>query len=573
MNLPGLLLWVFAETVVLTGIQSASHGMGSRGRASRSWWGHVHAGLGEVAALFAGVDESARKGRTMGRVVELGPMAGPAASQVLTLLALRRHFGGTHQFTSEKGLSQLRIMLAAALVAAPLPVLAQAVPAGAIDGVFERWTATGSPGCAVGVSRGGLPIIQRAYGMADLEHAIANDTETIFEAGSVSKQFTAAAVVLLSLDGALGLNDDVRKYVPEIPDYGHTITIRHLLTHTSGLRDWGSVADIAGWGRELRTHTHDHVIDILSRQRALNFTPGQEYSYSNSGYNLLAVIVARVSGMSFADFSRTRIFQPLGLDHTQWRDDYQRIVPGRSSAYDLRDDGWYIDRPIENVHGNGGLLTTVGDLLKWNDALASGAGPLGGAPFVAAMHDRGTLNDGSRISYAAGLDIGALDGLPEVSHTGSTSGYRAFLAHYPEQKIGVAILCNAGNVSPGQVGERVARIVLDRPAAPASASARSDDGSVPPAAPPKLDGAALRAIAGEYYSPDVETTLKVTVEDGELVLHRRPATRVKLVAVEKDLFAAGPLGRIRLIRDRNGAVTHLSVQQSRVYDLRFDRVR
>ena len=285
------------------------------------------------------------------------------------------------------------------------------------------------------------------------------------------------------------------------------------------------------------------------------------------------MIVARVSGMSFADFSRTRIFQPLGLDHTQWRDDYLRIVPGRSSAYDLRDDGWFIDRPIENVHGNGGLLTTVGDLLRWNDALRLGRPERSAArPSWRRCTTVARSTTGVASATRRGWTSAALDGLPEVSHTGSTAGYRAFLAHYPEQKVGVAILCNAGNVSPGQVGERVARIVLDRPAAPTTASARSGDGAERPA-PPKFDGAALRSIAGEYYSPDVETTLKVTVEDGELVLHRRPATRVKLVAVERDLFAAGPLGRIRLVRDRKGAVTHLSVQQSRVYDLRFDRMR
>src|SRR5690606_25352581 len=236
-------------------------------------------------------------------------------------------------------------------------------------------------------TRDGHDVLSRAYGMADLEHDIRNSPGTIFEAGSVSKQFTAAAILLLVEDGVLSLDDDVRKYVPELPDYGHTITLRHLLTHTSGLRDWGAVAAIAGWGRNVRTHTHDHVVDILSRQRALNFTPGAEYSYSNSGYNLLAVIVDRTSGMSFADFSRTRIFEPLGMTHTQWRDDYTRIVKGRSSAYGFEGGEWVIDRPIENVHGNGGLLTTVADLLTWNQALTTGA--IGGARFGEMMVERG----------------------------------------------------------------------------------------------------------------------------------------------------------------------------------------
>jgi CubicO group peptidase (beta-lactamase class C family) len=206
-----------------------------------------------------------------------------------------------------------------------------------VDALFQPWDSDGTPGCAVAAQIHGDPVLARAYGMADLEHGVANAPTTIFEAGSVSKQFTAAAVVLLALDGALSLDDDVRRFVPELPDYGTPITIRHLLNHTSGLRDWGAVAALSGWGRSDRTHDHDHVLDILTRQSALNYTPGQAYSYTNSGYNMLAIIVARVSGQPFADFSRQRIFEPLGLATTQWRDDYRRIVPGRAAAYALRD--------------------------------------------------------------------------------------------------------------------------------------------------------------------------------------------------------------------------------------------
>ena len=160
-----------------------------------------------------------------------------------------------------------------------------------VDEIFAPWTSPSSPGCAVGVALDGLTVFERAYGMDDLEHGIPNKPETIFEGGSVSKQFTAAAIMLLALDGQLSLEDDIRKYVPEVPNYGPTITLRHLMTHTSGLRDWGSVAGISGWGRAQRSHNHDHVLDIVSRQSAANFDPGHEYSYSNTGYKLLAVVV------------------------------------------------------------------------------------------------------------------------------------------------------------------------------------------------------------------------------------------------------------------------------------------
>lgn len=465
-------------------------------------------------------------------------------------------------------------LLAAALAVAADAALAQQPLdlTGHVDAVFAEWDRADSPGCAAGIARDGRPILLRAWGMAELEHDIANTPATIFEAGSVSKQFTAAAVVLLALDGALSLDDDVRKHVPELPDYGDTITIRHLLTHTSGLRDWGSVAAIGGWGRGVRTHTHEHVLDILSRQRALNFRPGAEYSYSNSGYNLLAIIVDRVSGIPFAEFSRSRIFEPLGMTNTQWRDDYRRIVKGRSSAYSRSDSTWIINRPIENVHGNGGLLTTVSDLLKWNDALSSGA--LGGPEFVELMHRRGVLNDERSIDYASGLFIGSLDDVPEVSHTGSTAGYRAFLARYPDQRLDIAVLCNAANVNPGRTGRSIARLMLrGTAAAPVAVSDESPPRQPDRPEPPVYDAAALQAFAGEYYSLDTETSLRVVVEGNGVAVLRRPADRFQLRPLEPDLFSAGSLGRIRFIRDADGRVEQLSVQQSRVYDLRFERVR
>ena len=349
------------------------------------------------------------------------------------------------------------LVLIAALV--PVPVLHGQTPQDRTDALFEQWDLSTSPGCAVGVDRAGEPVLRRAYGMADLEWNMPNEPETIFENGSVSKQFTAGAIVLLALDGKLSLEDDVREYIHELPDYPETITLRHMLNHTSGLRDWGSVAGLSGWGRAQRTHSQRHVIDILSRQSALNFTPGHEYSYSNSGYNLLAIIVSRVSGMSFAEFSQQRIFGPLGMTRTQWRDDYTRIVPGRSAAYTANRDGSFsINRPIENVHGNGGLLTTVGDLLKWNRSLDEAS--LAGPEFVEMMETQGVLNDGRTIAYALGLSVGESHGLRTVSHGGATSGYRAGLVRFPDEELGVAVLCNVTNANAMGLTMDVAEIHL-----------------------------------------------------------------------------------------------------------------
>jgi CubicO group peptidase (beta-lactamase class C family) len=300
-------------------------------------------------------------------------------------------------------MSHRLLVTAATAVIVALPSRLTAQPAARditlVKHVFARWDSTTGPGCSVGIDRAGQPRYTRAFGEADLEYDIPNKPETIFEAGSISKQFTAAATVLLALDGKLKLEDDVRKYVPELPAYERPITIRHLLNHTSGLRDWGEVAALAGWPRETRVHTHDHVLDILSRQRALNYPPGDKYSYTNSGYNLLAIIVSRVSGQPFATFSRERLFKPLGLTSTQWRDDFRRIVKGRAQAYMRPNSGqWQLEMPFENVHGNGGLLTTVSDLLTWTAMLEHPTPQW--KPMVDSMHVRGRLTNGDTIDYA-----------------------------------------------------------------------------------------------------------------------------------------------------------------------------
>lgn len=462
---------------------------------------------------------------------------------------------------------KLHTFLAAIVcTAAPVRIAAQQVDRTArVDSIFAQWNSPASPGCAVGVDDGGDSPFLRAYGMADLEHDIRNTPATIFEAGSVSKQFTAAAVMLLALDGRLSLDDDVRKYIPEVPQYEWPITIRHMLTHTSGLRDWGSVAALSGWPRGSRVHTHDHVLDIVSRQSALNFRPGHEYSYSNTGYNLLAILVDRVSDMPFAEFTRTRIFEPLGMTHTQWRDDYRRIVKGRAQAYALQGGTFVLDMPFENVHGNGGLLTTVGDLLTWNASLETGA--LGGPRLLEMMHDVGVLNDGSRITYAAGLMVDEYRGTREISHTGSTAGYRAFLARYPEHELSIALLCNVGNAAPGPLGHRIADVFLP----PSAVAAEAPANDVPAAGTTPFRPERLSDYAGTYHSDDAESTLTIEVARDQLIARMRPARRIALRPAEQDVFVA-PLGTIRFIRNAAGEVVELSIRQARVYDMRYRRI-
>jgi CubicO group peptidase (beta-lactamase class C family) len=317
----------------------------------------------------------------------------------------------------------------------------------AVDKIAKTITLP-APGCAVGVSLNGETVFEKALGLAEMEHNIPNTPQTIFESGSVAKQFTAAAVVLLAQEGKLSLDDPVKKYIPELPDYGAPLTIRHILNHTAGLRDWGSVMALTGAGRGDRVITQDLALDVIVHQKALDFTPGAEYSYSNSGYQLAAIIVERVSKQKFADFVGERLFKPLGMKNSTWRDDYRRLVPGRAQAYsrDGNNAPWRLNMPFMNVYGNGGMLTTVGDWLKWNAMLDSRSL---GAPLVEALETQGVLNDGRKINYALGLEISKYRGLREVSHGGSTAGYQTFLARYPDKKVSVAVLCNGTSPSAG----------------------------------------------------------------------------------------------------------------------------
>ena len=459
------------------------------------------------------------------------------------------------------------IALAAAITLSATLLAAQSAPdaTAKVDALFSRWTPQ-TPGCAVGVAKSGASILEKAYGMADLEHDIPNRPDTIFEAGSVSKQFTAAAVLLLAKDGKLSLDDPVRTHVPELPDYGAPLTIRHMLHHTSGLRDWGEVAAIAGWPRTTRAHTHAHALDIISRQRALNFPSGTQYSYSNSGYNLAAIIVSRVSGKTFAEFSRERIFAPLGMTRTSWRDDHTRIVKNRAIAYSPGDESFRMNMPFEDVHGNGGLLTTVGDLLKWNENFV--APRVGDADFVKLQQEPGKFNDGKAGDYAMGLVVGSYKGLPEISHSGSTAGYRAHLTRFPQQHLSVAVLCNVSSGNATQYAMRVAELYLAGSLRDTTTATETNRPSRQ-VAEFKVDQD-LAAYVGRYYSDEAEVVYEVALDGDALVVKRRPDTVIRLRPTGKDEFA-GPGPSFRFIRDAAGKVHELSLRGSRVFDLRFTR--
>ncbi|MET0758829.1 MAG: serine hydrolase domain-containing protein [Flavobacterium sp.] len=297
-----------------------------------------------------------------------------------------------------------------------------------------------NPGAQLSIKRNGEIIFSKAYGMADLEHNIPLTLTSKTEAGSVSKQFTAAAILLLEQQGKLSLNDDVRKYIPELPDYGNVISLEQMMHHTSGLRDWGAVVELAGWGRSTKNYTNDDALEIVANQKQLNNIPGAEYIYSNSNYNLLAIIVQRVSEQSLAEFTKQHIFIPAGMTNTEWRDNHNRIVKNRAIAYRLTKDAHETLMPNEDAYGSGGLLTTTEDLLKWNDFYQSGK--LGTPSLLSKQTKTEAFNNGKMNDYGAGLHIQKFRGQNHVQHSGATAGYRAMLEIFPDINLSIAFLSN-----------------------------------------------------------------------------------------------------------------------------------
>jgi CubicO group peptidase (beta-lactamase class C family) len=396
-----------------------------------------------------------------------------------------------------------------------------------VDRAFATLGGPDAPGCAVGLSENGKPVLTRAYGMANLEYGVPNTPETIFESGSVAKQFTAAAMVLLAQDGKLSLDDDIRKYLPEVPDFRKKITIRNLLTHTSGLRDQWGLLSLKGSPPGSQVHSFDTILDLVSHQRALNFDPGAEYLYSNTGYTLAAIIVQRVSGQPFPTFTQRRLFGPLGMTNTRWRDDYTAVVKGRATAYSgTPARGFHTEMPFTNVIGNGGLLTTVGDLLKWNAFLDAPPATVGGRALVQAMETPMTFNNGRKSGYALGLSVATRDGIREVTHGGATAGYRTWLARFPTRRTSVAVLCNVASANATSLGNQAVSAIMPRPAA-AVASADTIT----------LTDDDLARYTGLFRASGSESLIRTVARNGKLVTELPFASTP--VPVSSDRFRLG----------------------------------
>jgi CubicO group peptidase (beta-lactamase class C family) len=370
-----------------------------------------------------------------------------------------------------------------------------------IDSVFTAYSTGNVPGCAVSVTRNGALVYARGYGMASLEQQVPITPRTVFDLGSVSKQFTATSVLLLQLDGKLSLDDDVRKYLPELPNLGARVTLRHLLTHTSGWRDYNDLLVIDG--RDERDHTTDRdAWDSLKRQRALNFAPGSTYRYSNTGYFLLGQVVKRVAGATLAQFAQARIFTPLGMTQTRYLDDTRTVVPGRATAYTPADSGYQVEMSNWDQLGDGAVQSTVEDLAKWEANFTSGT--VGGPPLRALLTTHGRLNSGAVIAYTAGLGESVHRGVQTIAHGGAWAGYRAGLMHFPTARVGVLLTCNRADAETDALGYGVAETLI----------------SFTPRLPVRTQAGAK--LGGLYVSDATGTSFTLTMRGDTLLLGEGP---------------------------------------------------
>jgi CubicO group peptidase (beta-lactamase class C family) len=381
-------------------------------------------------------------------------------------------------------------------------------PSEQVDKLFEKMDRTISPGCAVAAMRDGKILYQRGYGMADLDHNVPITAETVFHVASMSKQFTAAAIVMLAQERKLSLDDEVRKYVPELPDFGAPVTLRQLVYHTSGLRDQWELLGLAGWRYSLDLITDDDVLSIMSRQKDLNFPPGSKHMYSNTNYTLLAQVVKRVSGQSFREFTTSRIFQPLGMRNTHFRDDHAEIVKNMAYGYVPAKDTFRISITNFDTVGATSLLTTIEDLALWDENFYNPR--VGGPEMIRQMLERGKLSDGEQLDYAFGLVIGKHRGLATVDHAGGDAGYRSDMIRFPDQHFTAVCLCNRADSNPSELTLQVAEIYLAKEMTAAD-KVGAGSGKTVQLAPEKL-----AAKVGTYIKAEGGQTLSITLKDDKL---------------------------------------------------------
>ena len=448
-----------------------------------------------------------------------------------------------------------------------------------VDAIFAD-LAGDRPGAAVGVLWNGEVVHRAGYGTAHLDHGIPITPGTVFDIASISKQFGAMAALLLESEGNLDLDADVRGYVPELPDFGVPITARQLIHHTGGIRDWPHAMALGGIGFT-DVISFEKILRMLYHQQAINFEPGSEYAYSNTGYNLLARVIEVQSGMTFRGYTESRVFGPLGMTRTHFSDDYLEVVPGRAESYtpiaggegegDGQDggDGGFQRLPNQlTALASSSLHTSIDDFIRWMRNYETGQ--VGGEEMLRTMMRPGVLTGGDTLDYAHGLSVGDYRGLPTFGHGGSWVGYRTNFTSFPEQNLSVAVFCNVSDCDPAGRARRVAEVFIGDLMGPEPEASEPE----PDAEGPSLTAEQLREYAGSYRSPELDSTYDLEVDaEGRLVAgHWRNDPSV-LSPTGDDEFAGDQwfLPEVRFVRDGAGRVSGFTVTGTRVRDLIFER--
>jgi CubicO group peptidase (beta-lactamase class C family) len=388
-----------------------------------------------------------------------------------------------------------------------------------VDKLFSQWDKHDSPGAAIAVLKEGKIIYRNGYGESQLEYNIPITPSTIFHVASVSKQFTAFSIVMLADQGKLSLDDDIHQHIPEAPDFGDTITIRHLIHHTSGLRDQWELLAMAGWRLD-DVITKEHILTAVRNQEELNFKPGDEYLYCNTGYTLLAEIVARVTGQPFPEWTQENLFQLLGMANTHFHDNHRMIVKNRAYSYAPLEDGGFEKRVLSYANvGATSLFTTVEDLSRWADNFFTKK--VGGPQVIAQMEEQGVLNSGKKIDYASGVSIGKYRGLKTISHSGGDAGFRSHLILFPDQKFAVAVLSNCGNINTGRLARQTSEVFLRDIMEEEPAESKTSERKVA-----AIPSSVLEVYEGKYELEDGNTM--IITKEGDRLMAEHPAAPEKI---------------------------------------------
>lgn len=415
-----------------------------------------------------------------------------------------------------------------------------------IDSLFIRWNNPNSPGCAIGIVRNDSLIYAKGYGSANLEYAIPNTPETIFHTASVSKQFSAYAIVLLAKQGKLHLDDDIHKYLPWFPDLKEKITIRHLLNHTSGIRDQWQLLAISGTRLD-DVITQDHIVKLLSKQQALSFKPGEQYSYSNSGFTMLAEIVKSVTGQTLRQFTDSAIFKPLDMKNTHFHDDYTEIVKNRSYSYGRKDNTHFTNSILSYSNaGATSLFTNVNDMAKW--MMNFYIPKAGTQKDIEQLTQKGKLNNSKELSYALGIAVNTYKGWKQYSHSGGDAGYRTYITVFPDRKMGFIVFSNLGDFNPvGKTYELADFFIKDTATKVIATAPQVIDSSKAIL----KDIVSARNFAGNYLS-DAGAQFSFKLSNQKLYWDRYGRSDLLLKA-EKDTFSVAQSPEIKFVFSIPGA--------------------